>query len=118
VYEDERTLAFLDGAPANRGHVLVIPNSHCETLTDMDGPLVGSVFQTVRRVASAVESAYEPAGLNIVQSNGAVAGQEVHHAHVHIIPRFDGDEVTLRWSSEDVSDASQGTTAATLRNEL
>lgn len=53
VYEDERTLAFLNEAPANRGHVLVIPNSHCETRTDMDETLGGSMFQTVRRVASA-----------------------------------------------------------------
>ncbi|SDX15943.1 histidine triad (HIT) family protein [Haloarcula vallismortis] len=117
VYADEQTLAFLDTAPANPGHVLVIPTTHHETLTDMNEERVGAVFQTARRIASAIESAYAPDGLNIVQSNGAAAGQEVYHAHVHVIPRYSGDDVLLQWASGDAADGAQRT-ASTLQDEL
>jgi histidine triad (HIT) family protein len=117
IYADDQTLAFLDTAPANPGHALVIPTTHHETLTDMSEKRVGNVFQTARRIASAIESAYDPDGLNIVQSNGAAAGQEVYHAHVHVIPRYSGDDVLLQWASGDVDDGAQRT-ASTLQDEL
>ncbi|WP_135822375.1 HIT family protein [Halostella litorea] len=118
IYEDERTLAFLDVAPANPGHTLVIPTAHHETLTEMADSLVASVFQTVRRVADAIESAYDPDGVNIIQSNGAAAGQEVFHAHVHVVPRYADDEVTLHWTPDDSSKPTNQEIAATIRHEL
>lgn len=56
IYEGEKTLAFLDIEPAARGHTLVIPNAHCETITDMQEDLIGEVFRTVQRVATVLES--------------------------------------------------------------
>lgn len=118
VYEDEQSLAFLDASPATPGHTLVVPTSHCETLTDMDATLVGSVFRTARRVAAALESTLEPGGMTIVQSNGAAAGQDIFHAHVHVVPRYEADDVTLRWATENVAGDDQRAVAAALRNEL
>lgn len=118
IYEDEQTLAFLDIEPANLGHVLVIPTTHRETLTDMEASLVGGVFQTARRIAAALEATWNPDGVNIVQSNGAAAGQEIAHAHVHVIPRYEDDGVTLHWTAADATDASDQEVAAALRSEL
>ncbi|GAB7012230.1 HIT family protein [Halolamina salina] len=117
VYEDGRTLAFLDVNPAARGHTLVVPKEHAESITEMQAPLVGDVFRTAQRVAAALESAFEPDGINVVQSNGRAAGQEVLHAHVHVIPRSEDDSVDLDWTAGDPDDAVLTDTAATLREE-
>lgn len=115
VYEDGRTLAFLDINPAARGHTLVVPKEHAESITDMRGPLVEDVFRTVQRVAAALESALGADGTSVVQSNGRAAGQEVFHAHVHVIPRYEGDAVDLGWEVGTPDDAVLTDTAATLR---
>lgn len=118
LYENTTTLAFLDIEPATRGHTLVIPKEHYETVTDIPDDLIGEVFQTVRRIAVTLESVCEPDGVNLVQSNGRTAGQDVFHAHVHVIPRYEGDNVTLRWIPEDADEAGQKKVAATIREEL
>ena len=118
LYEDDRTLAFLDGNPANRGHTLVIPKDQWETVLDMRPDLVADVFRTVWRIAGALETAHEPDGISIVQSNGRAAGQAVFHAHVHVVPRYEGDEVTLRWTLADVDEPKQRNTASAIREKL
>ncbi|WP_248908742.1 HIT family protein [Halocatena marina] len=118
LYEDGSTLAFLDAAPATPGHSLVVPLTHYETLTDMEPDLVASVFRTTQRVASAVESIVDPDGLNIIQSNGVAAGQDVFHAHVHIVPRYEADGITLRWPHGQLTDESGRNLAVAIRDEL
>lgn len=115
---DERTVAFLDAAPAAPGHALVAPTTHHETLMDVPADLAADVFRKVRRVAAAAESALDPDGVSVVQSNGAAAGQDVRHVHVHVLPRYRDDDVTLRWSPGDPTEESQREVAATLRSEL
>ncbi|QPV61971.1 HIT domain-containing protein [Halosimplex litoreum] len=118
LYEDERSLAFLDIEPGTRGHTLVIPKTHHETVTDMPESLAGAVFRTVHRVAGALESAFQLDGCNVVQSNGVVAGQEVHHVHVHIVPRYGDDTVTLGWNGEPADERTQREVADTVRDHL
>ena len=118
LYEDANTLAFLDVEPAARGHTLVIPKQHYETVTDTPEGIVEEVFRTVRRVAVTLESVYEPDGVNIVQSNGMMAGQEVFHAHVHVIPRYEDDNVALSWIPEDIGEVEQQRIATRIRDEL
>lgn len=118
VYENEHSLAFLDIEPATRGHTLVVPKTHHETTIDMPRVLAGEVFQTVHRVSGALESVYQPDGFNVVQANGVAAGQEVPHAHVHVIPRYGDDTLTLRWSGESIDETTQAEIAATVRDEL
>ncbi|WP_181685931.1 HIT family protein [Halorhabdus salina] len=118
IYEDDRSLAFLDIEPASRGHTLIIPKSHYETVTDMPESLVGDIFQTVHHVAGALESVYQLDGYNVVQSNGVAAGQEVFHAHIHIIPRYENDTVALGWCSEAADETMQQEIADTVREEL
>ncbi len=91
VYEDATTLAFLDHYPLNPGHTLVIPKMHYETMREMPLGEVGEVFVSVAKIMRAVFKATKADGINIGQSNGVAASQEVFHMHVHIIPRHMGD---------------------------
>ena len=91
VYEDADTLAFLDIKPANPGHVLVIPKRHSRNLLDIPENEWLDVMKTVRRLAPIVKKATGAPGINLSMNNEPAAHQIVFHAHVHIIPRFEGD---------------------------
>ncbi len=90
VYEDHETYAFLDANPLGRGHTLVIPKDHAETLSDVEGG-GAAVFETARKIAPRVADAVDAPAYNLGLNNGEEAGQEVPHAHMHIVPRFEGD---------------------------
>src|SRR5579871_4367178 len=85
IFEDDRTLAFLDHRPLFPGHTLLIPKQHYETLTDLPEELVAPLFANARRIAGAVERAMESEG-SFVAINNRVS-QSVPHLHVHIVPR-------------------------------
>ena len=106
VYEDEHTFAFMDIAPAARGHTLVISKEPYPQLTDVPADVLAAVAQTTKRVAQAIVLALHPDGFNIVQNNGAAAGQTVFHYHVHIIPRWQGDNALQHWQPGS-SDAAE-----------
>ncbi|MCK4809011.1 MAG: HIT family protein [Candidatus Aenigmarchaeota archaeon] len=91
VYEDDFAIAFLDISPCAEGHTVVIPKQHFEKFTDMEEKDAGNLFASVQKVAKAVEIAMDAPGSNIGLNNGKAAGQEVPHVHVHIIPRYEGD---------------------------
>ncbi|WP_418771538.1 HIT family protein [Halobacterium yunchengense] len=118
VYEGEQVVAFLDAAPAAPGHTLVVPKSHHETLLDVPDDVAGRLFRTARRVAQSLEANFDHGGFNLVQSNGAAAGQDVFHAHVHVIPRSDDDDVTLTWEPRDRDAQPQRAIAASVREGL
>lgn len=103
VYEDDNTIAFLDIAPVNHGHVLVIPKRHSETLLHMDDRDACNTIKTVHTVADAVKKATNADGFNIMMSNFKAAGQIVPHAHIHIIPRFKEDGLK-HWPSGKYKD--------------
>lgn len=97
VYEDALTLAFLDINPASRGHTLVICKEELPGLLELTPELLAATALTTQRVARAIMATLKPDGLNIVQNNGAAAGQVVFHYHVHIIPRWSGDRALSHW---------------------
>lgn len=86
VYEDEGQLAFLDIHPLVKGHTLVVPKRHFDTLLDMDEESIGKLFATVKLVARVVVQAMGAQGFRIMQNNGESAAQVVKHVHVHILP--------------------------------
>ena len=88
VYQDQHSIAFLDIYPLNPGHTLVVSKKHYATLDEMPPEEVGLLFATVAKVMKGVKEAVGADGINIGQSNGKAASQEVFHVHVHIIPRF------------------------------
>ncbi len=95
VYEDADTFAFLTIQPTNTGHTLVIPKVHAANVFEATPELWGKVQETVRKVASAVEKGVAADGVNINSNNREHAGQQVDHIHIHIIPRFKNDGLTL-----------------------
>ncbi|MBI9081231.1 MAG: HIT family protein [Pseudodesulfovibrio sp.] len=103
VFESETCLAFLDIAPVNEGHVLVLPKGHYATLMDIPGDLGGDLVQTLSQVGRAVMEVTGADGLNLMQNNFEAAGQLVDHAHFHLIPRFSDDGLTL-WAQAAYDD--------------
>jgi len=97
LYEDEHTLAFMDINPASRGHALVIPKAHSPNLFEAPGGDLASMMATARKVGRAIQSTLNPDGLNLVQANGPGAAQSVFHLHVHVLPRYMGDNLKLNW---------------------
>ncbi|PZG39991.1 HIT family protein [Spongiactinospora gelatinilytica] len=85
VLDDEVAVAFLDARPVFKGHVLVVPREHAETLTDLPVPAVGPFFQRVQTMAAAVEEGLSAAGTFVAMNNRI--SQSVAHLHVHIVPR-------------------------------
>ena len=101
VYRDERCTAFMDIRPVNRGHVLVIPNDHAAFLVELDPAIGGRLFAVGQRIAQALrESEVRCEGINLFLADGAVAGQEVFHVHLHVIPRYRGDGFGLRFGPD------------------
>ncbi|MEO1568177.1 MAG: HIT family protein [Pseudomonadota bacterium] len=91
VMEDEVALAFMDIFPQSRGHTLVIPKGvEARNFLDLPTETVGPFLERVQRVARAVEAALKPDGVQVMQLNGAPAGQTVFHVHFHVIPRYEG----------------------------
>ena len=102
--EGERTLTFLDVGPLSEGHALVVPREHYETLDEVPDETAAALGVAAKRAGAAVADATGCAGWNVLQNNGAVAGQAVGHVHVHISPRGEGDALGFRWPAGELSD--------------
>lgn len=97
ISESPQAYAFMDIYPIARGHTLIVPRRHHETIMDMPPEEAAAVFALAARVAPALKAAVGCDGLSILQNNGRSAGQVVRHVHVHLIPRSGGDG--LSWPS-------------------
>ncbi len=97
IYEDRLSLAFMDIAPIVKGHTLVIPRDHYELITAVPEPLLQHLIVVARRVAAAQTAGLRADGVNIIQANGAAAGQVVPHVHFHVIPRYNDDGHHWNW---------------------
>ncbi len=104
IYEDEHFLAFLNINPATKGHSLVVPKEHYPELLDLPDHELKHTLKVVQDVADSVVEATDADGFNILQSNNPVAGQEIFHIHFHIIPRYHGDSVDIRWDAEELDE--------------
>jgi histidine triad (HIT) family protein len=98
VYEDERTIVFMDINPLNAGHCLVVPRNHAATIWDADVEDLQAAMATAKKVALALGEAVKPDGLNVLQANGAAAFQSVPHYHLHLIPRWNNDGKGFDWT--------------------
>ncbi|MGH7262834.1 MAG: HIT family protein [Candidatus Rokuibacteriota bacterium] len=97
IFEDSKTLAFMDINPLSPGHCLVISKSHAATIFDVEVLDLQAAVATTKRVASAVKLAVRADGINILQANGSAAFQSVPHFHFHVIPRFNNDGKGFDW---------------------
>jgi histidine triad (HIT) family protein len=97
VDEDERTIAFMDIAPATRGHALVIPRAHATDLLSVEPEDLSAVALAAQRLAGRMKERLGADGVNLLNSCGVAAWQTVFHFHVHVIPRYDDDPLRLPW---------------------
>ena len=101
VDEDERTIAFMDIAPATRGHALVIPRAHSTDLLSIDPDDLSAVAAGAQRLAARAVGRLGADGVNLLNSCGPSAWQTVMHFHIHVIPRYEGDPLRLPWVPAD-----------------
>ena len=118
VYEDERTIAFMDAGQVNPGHVLVAAKAHVENLYELDDDQAGDLLRTAARLARAIRAAFQPQGLSVYQANGKAAWQTVFHYHMHLLPRHEGDGMMLTWPAKNPPREKLSEYATALRESL
>jgi histidine triad (HIT) family protein len=91
VYDDERTVAFMDINPTTRGHVLVVPRTHSTDLLDIEDDDLAACMRTAQKIAGWQRTRGNADGVNLLQSTGRAASQVIFHFHMHVIPRYAGD---------------------------
>lgn len=101
VYEDEFVYAFMDAGQVNPGHVLVATKQPYETLMDADEESAAAMMRAATRIAKAVQAAFQPDGITILQANRPAGWQTVPHLHLHVLPRYANDGVDLTWPRKE-----------------
>jgi histidine triad (HIT) family protein len=118
VYEDSTCRVILDVNPANKGHALIIPKEHFDDIYSMDAETAAKIFTIATEVAKAQKAELNPDGLNILQNNGPVAGQTVFHFHMHLVPRYVEDNVTMTWTPGKAETEELTTLSKALRKRI
>lgn len=101
VYEDDRSLAFMDVQPASPGHVLVVSREHYEDLFAIPGSLAAHCLRVAQQLAPGIRDATGAAALNLFSANGRAGGQDVAHFHLHMIPVREGEHFELQLPRSD-----------------
>ena len=104
LYEDDKFRVILDLGPASKGHALILPKAHYADIYEIPEDLAGEAYQLAAKMAKKMTAALGCDGFNIVQNNKEVAGQTVFHFHMHLIPRYVGDQVGLTWKPGTLTD--------------
>lgn len=118
IYENSKFKVIMDIAPANKGHVLILPKEHYDNIYDIDTATAGELFELAVMTARALKSVLDCDGMNILQNNGTVAGQTVFHFHMHIIPRYEGDTVNIGWKELSYEDGEIEQLREAIRKEM
>lgn len=107
LYEDENFRVILDLGPASKGHALILPKSHAANIYELSDEMAAKAMILAKKMATAMTAALKCDGFNIVQNNGECAGQTVFHFHMHLIPRYKGDQVGITWKPGELSEADK-----------
>lgn len=104
VYEDEDFRVILDNSPATKGHALILPKQHYADLFEIEDEILAKAVKLAKKVISHEKSVLGCDGYNILQNNGEAAGQTVFHFHMHLIPRYAGENSIIEWDNKEFSD--------------
>lgn len=118
VYEDEDFRVILDLGPASKGHALILPKSHAADVTELDPQIAARVLPLAAKIGTAMKESLGCAGFNLVQNNGAAAGQTVMHFHMHVIPRYEGGPQIAAWEPGTSTPEELAETAAKIQAAL
>ena len=104
LYEDEDFRVLLDLGPASKGHALILPKAHAANIYEISDDMAAKAMILAKKMATKMTEALKCDGFNIVQNNGEPAGQTVFHFHMHLIPRYEGDQVGITWKPGTLTD--------------
>ena len=104
LYEDEEFVIMLDIGPASFGHALLLPKNHYANIYEMPEDVLSKAICLAKTFGEKLVKALRADGLNLVQNNGLAAGQTVFHYHLHLIPRYEGDDVGELWTPGSLND--------------
>ena len=104
LYEDEDFRVILDLGPASKGHALILPKAHAANIYEISDDMAAKAMILAKKMATKMTEALKCDGFNIVQNNGEPAGQTVFHFHMHLIPRYEGDQVGITWKPGILTD--------------
>lgn len=118
VFENNDFKVILDAFPSGKGHVLILLKEHVEDVFSIDGSTLGKAHGLAGHVAKALKKILNCDGVNILQNNGASAGQTVFHYHIHVIPRFEDDTVNIKWQTKQFSNEENEEIRSLLASEI
>ncbi|MDO4941763.1 MAG: HIT family protein [Lachnospiraceae bacterium] len=118
IYENKEFRVVLDVGPATRGHVLILTKEHYDNIFEIDAETAGKLFSLASVVARAMKKTLNCDGMNILQNNGTIAGQTVFHFHLHLIPRYEGDNVKITWPQGEISDEEKREIVSLIKKEI
>ena len=104
LYEDEDFRVILDLGSASKGHALILPKAHAANIYEISDDMAAKAMILAKKMATKMTEALKCDGFNIVQNNGEPAGQTVFHFHMHLIPRYEGDQVGITWKPGTLTD--------------
>ena len=104
LYEDEDFRVILDLGPASKGHALILPKAHAANIYEISDDMAAKAMILAKKMATKMTEALKCDGFNIVQNNGEPAGQTFFHFHMHLIPRYEGDQVGITWKPGTLTD--------------
>ena len=106
IYEDDEFKVILDASPATKGHALILPKNHFANLLEADDDVLAKALPLAKKIGNKMMKELGCDGINIIQNNGEAAGQTVHHFHIHVIPRYEGDDKAMcAWKPQELKEA-------------
>ena len=118
IFEDRDFRVMLDIGPATRGHVLILTKEHYDNIYEIDAETAGKLFSLASVIARAMKKVLNCDGMNILQNNGTVAGQTVFHFHLHLIPRYEGDQVQVTWPQGSITEEEKEELVNSMKKEI
>ena len=118
IYEDDVVISFLDIKPVNKGHTLVVPKRKFRNILDADPETLQHMILIAQKIARASKAAFKADGISIFMNNEKAGGQDVFHAHIHVIPRFTDDGSMKQANHVSYEDGEMQDVAERLRKEL
>lgn len=101
IYEDEDFKVIMDISPASKGHCVILPKTHAENLFEFPEEYCEKIMLVAKKCSKVLMNVLSCDGINVLQNNGEAAGQTVFHLHVHLIPRYEGDNVRIKWAAHN-----------------
>jgi histidine triad (HIT) family protein len=117
IDSDERTVAFMDIAPATPGHALVVARKHSADLLEIEPDDLNATALAAQRLAKRMKDVLDADGINLINACGGAAWQTVFHFHIHVVPRYEGDPLVLPWVPKEGDPGEIAKVAASLRGD-